>query len=212
MSHNSIYQPVTFTIVIYLFSISLVWSEVINNSSASTPSASTIRRLNEFKQSYKYLIEGNVKDRNENKKQVEFYNDKIELMQKSAKSTGIPVKNLKEYQELLTLYKSMYLLNVTILNSLDQGKTKTAKNCMVNLPEIEERIKMITGRPIEREWLTFQELEEYYAKGYKCKLSDQTIIPFKASLWDTTPETTDIKGKATDKIRKKSSATHSPRP
>jgi hypothetical protein len=176
--------------------------EVSSRQNSTRPS-STDQIIDEFKKSYKFLIEGNEKDRQENLKKAEFYQDKIKYLKKLSSSTGQPIKNLKEYNELVTLYKSMYLLNITILNSINNGKTDTAKNCMIKLPEIEERIKIITGKFVERDWLTFQELEEYYAKGYKCTLTDINIVPFKKSFWDLSAERSDRNATSTVNSKRK---------
>ncbi len=141
----------------------------------------TRKILDDFKLSYVYLIKGNEKDYEENKKRAAFYAEKGKKA--SASKNRAEQAKAKDFETLSKYYGKLAILNYTILENFELAKTNTAKICMNRIVEIEKDISKITRKPVERDWLTFDEVASYRAKGYKYKTKDPKIRPFSRENW-----------------------------
>ncbi len=127
-----------------------------------------------YSRPYTYLIEGNKKDLEGNRKISDWYFAKIDGKRSANKEN---IKNLAE------LYKRLAELNEGIISDIRSGNVNDAKLKSEKIPVVEKEIEAIVRKKISREWLTFSEMKSYLAHGYKYKTSDPQILPMLKSNW-----------------------------
>ena len=138
--------------------------------------------LEGFKKSYCHIISGNKNDKETNSKKEKFYRNKIhKLKMRSKKPDGI---KMKKYKELAKLYSLLAHLNSTILYSLNRGSMLLPETSMRQMIGVEEKLSAILGKPISRDWLTFDETAKYHERGYKWKTESPDILPFAKTNWE----------------------------
>ena len=126
---------------------------------------------------YKHLIEGNRSDLQRNRKAQAFYSEK-------ATETSSPQRKA-QFQKLATAYENLGDINETTLNALKGGDVGLARQALADLPQHEAIVQEITRKPIERDWLSFAEVEAYHKRfGFNFKTENRFVLPFHRKHWD----------------------------
>lgn len=168
-------------------------------TAASGDSAVTSRSafIQGIREPYTHAIEANRADSPLHQKKAEFYRSKaLELV---GASDGASRKKEKEYQELAKAYQTVSEHNAAVVRSFDEGKIKEAYDAMAGILALEKKIQTITGKEMERDWITLQEMRQYEKQGYKCKVARKgRVLPLLKAHWEVRPTTPKPKAAAAD--------------
>jgi thermostable 8-oxoguanine DNA glycosylase len=190
-----------FLSLIFAFCILHATSGFSQSADASNSQGNSISQRDQ--KTYRHIIEGSKADQEKYKLRAEQYQKRGDQMKKKGGGKEKMLK-AKKILQLSKLYESLSETNATIANSFSGGSSDLFMTAVEELPNIEKRIAMMTGKPVDREWLTISEVQELKSKGYKSTADDPDVYPYLKKLWNP-PKAG--KGKARKrKTRKKTSS------
>jgi hypothetical protein len=129
---------------------------------------------------YRYLIAGNKEDLPRNRRYAETYRRKYF----EARDAKHP--RAKDYYNVAHYFNQLAETNAAILKILS-GKDHSALDKQMQLiPQIEGRIMHITGRGIDRKWLTTEEMTDYIKAGIPYRSAANHVLPYAVKCWDST--------------------------
>ncbi len=179
----------------------------INSSTGRPLSPRRLAQVDEFKKPYRILLDLVQRDQGVNRKYADGFAQKAKkLKAKRKRGDKAHERRIADFESLSKSYMKLYLLNTTILDGFDRGTTETAKLCMDQIVLIESQIQAITGREVERAWLTFDEFNTFHDKGYVARKAAGGARPFAKKLWMVVPESAekqDIVAPAKKTVRKR---------
>lgn len=127
---------------------------------------------------YRYLIAGNKQDLARNKRAVEHYQHRF------VEARKVEHARANDYQKVALLYQELAAANEAILNAIQSNQHGDLKTPMTQIPEIESKIGRITGRQIERNWLTTKEMLAYVKAGVPYRSAANHVLPYAVKCWD----------------------------
>ncbi|MCJ8329351.1 MAG: hypothetical protein HRT89_09020 [Lentisphaeria bacterium] len=138
--------------------------------------------IKRVKRMYTHVYEGNKSDLVTNEKRLDFYDRKAKKYKDAKKDSSKHTKFVK-YNSLVEHLTKLVSYNKAIINAFDNGADLMSQIALDDLPNLEREISSITGKEIEREWLTFKEVQRYRKSGWKYKKKGKDIKPHLKSLW-----------------------------
>ena len=133
---------------------------------------------------YYYVYEGNKIDREAHAELAAHHRQEAEARKSKAGESEAKKKAYEEHLELARLYAELSQHNATIAKAfeqtIDEAETLAA---MEAVPKLEQRIARLTGERLEREWLTFAEVQARTDSGMEFKTEAPDILPYAVHHW-----------------------------
>lgn len=130
------------------------------------------------KDNYRYLIAGIREDLPRNRAYALRYRKKY-FEARAAKQASA-----KDYYNVAHYFQQLADANAAILEALSGKDHGALDEPMKLVPKIEGRIMYITGRAIERKWLTTDEMMQYVKAGIPYRSAANHILPYATACWD----------------------------
>ncbi|MFT5128803.1 MAG: hypothetical protein ACI8W8_002422 [Rhodothermales bacterium] len=141
----------------------------------TTDGMSTLQAVHD---NYRYLIAGNKRDLARNTQTSELFRKKYFDARKAKHPRA------RDYYNVSFYYNQLAEANKAILTAISSNQHGDLKTPMILVPKIEQRIMAITNRPIERKWLTTEEMMDYIKAGVPYRSAANHVLPYATACWD----------------------------
>jgi hypothetical protein len=139
-----------------------------------------------LQRAYYYVYEGNRLDLQANQKLAATHQQEAEKLKRGAEESKAKQKAYEAHLELARLYAELSKHNTAIIQSLEvSGHDLESQAAMEAIPKLERQIEAITGKKVEREWLTFEEVQVRQESGMQFKTEAPDILPYAVHHWYT---------------------------
>jgi hypothetical protein len=145
-----------------------------------SPTADGITTLEAVNDNYRYLITGNKQDFARNTRTSELYRKRFFDARKAKHPRARGYYNVSFY------FKQLADANKAILEAIQSNRHGDMDTPMILIPKIERRITAITGKGVERKWLTTDEMMQYLDAGIPYRSAANHVLPYATACWDPT--------------------------
>jgi multidrug efflux pump subunit AcrB len=133
---------------------------------------------------YYHLYQGNLEDREANRKLAVRYQQEADARQAEAAEAAAKKRAYEERVELARLYQKLSEQNAAIVKALEEAAADLAGlAAMEAIPRLEQQIERIGGNKVEREWLTVDEVRARADRGMEYKTEASDILPYAVHHW-----------------------------
>jgi hypothetical protein len=137
---------------------------------------------------YLHIIRGNKADLETNSKAAIKYAERAAEVVAAAKKKPEFAKRAQQEVEIARLLKELADANANIAKGFDDMNFQLINKGMEAIPKLEEQLAPLIRKTIERDWMTFKEVEQMSAKGYRYKTRHPDIKPYSRANWQLTDD------------------------
>jgi hypothetical protein len=167
---------------------------VANANDGAPPAGPGASLTQQLQRAYYHLYEGNKVDCAAHQELAAAHRQKAEALKAYAHESARKQKAYQNELDLAGWYTELSQHNAAIVKAfeqtVDEAETLAA---MEAVPKLEQQIARLTGKPVAREWLTFQEVQARCDRGMEFKTEAPDILPYATHHWFWPDQATDGK-------------------
>ncbi len=134
-----------------------------------------------FYHAYRDIIEGNRRDLQEHRRLAENYRKAAEAL---AQQRPVDAKRVRDLRAIAILCDRLAAENQAVLEAFERGTTGPAmRDAMKQILVLEKLLSEAINQPVRREWLTFQEVDEFEERGGTYRTRRPGVLPYRRADW-----------------------------
>ncbi len=139
----------------------------------------------QLRRQYPHIYKGCRKDLLFNTRLAKRLQSQAESLKSEAKHSESKKRKYDEAKELASLFAELAEQNAVVLKAFEgQGQRGLiTEAALKKIPKLENRIKNLSGKEVKRDWLTFDEVQEYANRGLLYRTENEEVQPHSKSHW-----------------------------